>query len=106
MSHIVNETRLDYYTRKLWEKIKTQLVNGTFENVELLPDGITLQFTKKDGQKVDVDLSNFARLDAENVFTKPNWFEDVILDKVFDISSESYSTGRGDTAGKRQSYYK
>ena len=60
MSHIVNETRLDYYTRKLWERIKTQLVNGTFENVELLPDGITLQFTKKDGQNVDIDLSNFA----------------------------------------------
>lgn len=62
MSKIVNESRLNHYTVKLWERIKTQLTNETFKNAELLADGVTLQFTTKDNQTVDVDLSNFAKL--------------------------------------------
>lgn len=62
MSKIVNESRLNHYTVQLWERIKTQLTNETFKNAELLADGVTLQFTTKDNQTVDVDLSNFAKL--------------------------------------------
>lgn len=61
MSNLVNETKLNYYTIKLWDKIKRDLTNGTFVNAQILPNGTTLQFTKKDGTAHDVDLSNFLR---------------------------------------------
>ena len=59
MSKIVNETRLDYYTHLLWERIKTQLTNETFKNAELVQGTTTLRFTRKDNQTVDIDLAKF-----------------------------------------------
>lgn len=59
MSRIVNETRLVYYTEKLWERIKFQLTDNTFKNAELLPNSTIVQFTKNNNQTVNVDLAKF-----------------------------------------------
>ena len=59
MSRIVNETRLVYYTEKLWERIKFQLTDNTLKNAELLPNSTIVQFTKNNNQTVDVDLAKF-----------------------------------------------
>lgn len=59
MGRIVNETRLNYYTEKLWERIKTQLTDNTFKSAELLPNSTIVQFTKNNNQTVDVDLAKF-----------------------------------------------
>ena len=59
MGRIVNETRLNYYTEKLWERIKTQLTDNTFKNAELVQGTTIVRFIKNNNQQVDVNLAKF-----------------------------------------------
>lgn len=70
MSKLINQTRLQQFATKLWDKIKNRY-DDAFVNAELTAAEKKIKFTKKKGgATVDVDLSDYVRLQDRNKFKK------------------------------------
>lgn len=95
MSKLVNKSRLESHTQKLWDRIKNQLTNGTYKNAELSADGNTLTLTKNDNTTTVIDLSNFAKTNIANNFTENNTFKDVLINEAITVDNSNFSTTDG-----------
>lgn len=73
MSKLINQSRLQQFATKLWDKIKGRY-DDAFINAEITEstaDEKKLKFTKiKGGDKVEVNLKDYARLQDRNEFKK------------------------------------
>ena len=70
MPNLINKTRLQKFATDLWAKIKERY-DDAFVNAELTAAEKKIKFTKKKGgATVDVDLSDYARLQDRNKFKK------------------------------------
>lgn len=70
MSNLINKTGLQKFATKLWDKIKDRY-DDAFINAELTAEEKKIKFTKKKGgDKVDVSLADYARLQDRNEFKK------------------------------------
>lgn len=80
MSKLINQSRLQQFATKLWEKIKNRY-DEAFVNATLTPDSSEdkkLTFTRKSGQnQLEIDLASYARLTDKNDFK-----QDVSADNV------------------------
>ena len=72
MSKLINQTRLNQFTTKIWSKIKEKY-NVSFKEVTLTDDK-KLKFTKIEGTNtVDIDLVEYARLKDRNAFKQDKY---------------------------------
>lgn len=73
MSKLINQTRLQQFATKLWDKIKNRYDNA-FVNATITTKAETdkkIKFTKASGgTTVDIDLIDYARLSDKNDFAK------------------------------------
>ena len=77
MSNLINKTRLQKFATDLWAKIKDRYDNA-FVGAELTAAEKKIKFTKAGGgEKVDVSLADYARLQDRNEFK-----QDVSADNV------------------------
>ena len=91
MSNLINKTRLQKFATDLWAKIKDRYDNA-FVGAELTAAEKKIKFTKAGGgEKVEVDLADYARLQDRNEFKK-----DVSVDDVSVIDTLKLGTSNGD----------
>lgn len=77
MSNLINKTRLQKFAEGFWDKVKRRY-DDAFVNAELTAAEKKIKFTKKKGgATVDVDLTDYARLQDRNKFK-----QDVSVDKA------------------------
>lgn len=105
MSKLINQSRLQQFATKLWEKIKNRY-DEAFVNATLTPDSSEdkkLTFTRKSGQnQLEIDLASYARLTDKNDFK-----QDVSADNVAIVDNRNIGTdfgfgSRGRSLGCRQ----
>ena len=93
MSKLINQSRLQQFATKLWEKIKNRY-DEAFVNATLTPDSSEdkkLTFTRKSGQnQLEIDLASYARLTDKNDFK-----QDVSADNVAITNNRSMGTNVG-----------
>lgn len=95
MSKLINQTRLNQFTTKIWSKIKEKY-NVSFKDVTLTDDK-KLKFTKIEGtDTVDVDLVDYARLQDKN-----NFKQDVSADNVVVLNNRHIGTSFDYTSQER-----
>ena len=95
MSKLINQTRLNQFTTKIWSKIKEKY-NVSFKEVTLTDDK-KLKFTKIEGTNtVDIDLVEYARLKDRNAFK-----QDVSVDNVSIESNRHIGDPNRDTSENR-----
>lgn len=96
MSNLINKTGLQKFTTKLWDKIKDRY-DDAFVNVELTAEEKKIKFTKKKGgDKVDVSLADYARLQDRNEFK-----QDVSADNVAIINNRHIGSAKNVTSRNR-----
>lgn len=95
MSKLINQTRLNQFTTKIWSKIKEKY-NVSFKAV-ILTDDKKLKFTKIEGtDTVDIDLVEYARLKDKNDFK-----QDVSADNVIILSNRQIGDPNSNTSENR-----
>ena len=98
MSKLINKTRLEQFATALWTKIKGRYDKAFKEAVISPHDGedkkITL--TRVSGATVDVDLTDYARLQDRNAFEK-----DVSVDNVGVVNNSHIGTTQNVTSMRR-----
>ena len=105
MSKLINQSRLQQFATKLWEKIKNRY-DDAFVNAEITASTEQekkIKFTKrKGGATVDVDLADYARLQDRNKFKK-----DVSVDDAKVVSNANVGSINGTVpAGSRTTGYR
>lgn len=105
MSKLVNQSRLQQFATKLWDKIKNRY-DDAFINAEITESTVEekkIKFTKrKGGATVDVDLADYARLQDRNKFKK-----DVSVDDAKVVSNANVGSINGTVpAGSRTTGYR
>ena len=91
MSNLINKTGLQKFATKLWDKIKGRYDNA-FVGAEIPATEKKIKFTKAGGgDKVDVSLADYARLQDRNEFK-----QDVSVDDVSVIDTLKLGTPNGD----------
>ena len=83
MSKLINQSRLQQFATKLWEKIKNRYDNA-FVDAEIPETEKKIKFTKANNTTKNVDLTDYARLQDRNKFK-----QDVSVDNVA-IESNAY----------------
>lgn len=90
MSNLINKTRLQKFATDLWAKIKDRYDNA-FVGAELTAAEKKIKFTKAGGgEKVEVDLADYARLQDRNEFKK-----DVSVNDAANINNTHIGTVNG-----------
>ena len=102
MSNLINKTRLQKFAEGFWDKVKRRYDNA-FVGAELTAAEKKIKFTKAGGgEKVEVDLADYARLQDRNEFKK-----DVSVDDAKIVSNKNIGNLNGPvTAGNRTTGYR
>lgn len=101
MSKLVNQSRLQQFATKLWEKIKGRYDNA-FVEAEIPATEKKIKFTKADNTIKNVSLADYARLQDRNKFKK-----DVSVDDAKVVSNANVGSINGTVpAGSRTTGYR
>lgn len=102
MSKLINKTRLTKFANDFWTKIKERY-DDAFVGATLTAAEKKIKFTKKKGgATVDVDLTDYARLQDKN-----NFKQDVTVDNAKVVSNVNVGEINGPvTAGRRTTGYR
>lgn len=105
MSKLINKTRLEQFATALWTKIKGRY-DDAFINAEITESTVEekkLKFTKiKGGNKVEVNLKDYARLTDKNDFKQDVSADNVAVIDNSGIGTDSTHTSRNRGLGFRQ----
>ena len=100
MSKLINQTRLNQFTTKIWSKIKEKY-NVSFKEVTLTDDK-KLKFTKIEGTNtVDIDLVEYARLKDRNAFKQDVSVDNVSIESNRHIGNPNRNTSNNRSLGFR-----
>ena len=100
MSKLINQTRLNQFTTKIWSKIKEKY-NVSFKEVTLTDDK-KLKFTKIEGTNtVDIDLVEYARLKDRNAFKQDVSVDNVSIESNRHIGDPNRNTSENRSLGFR-----
>lgn len=96
MSKLINQSRLQQFATKLWAKIKERY-DDAFVDAELTAEEKKIKFTKKKGgDKVNVSLADYARLQDRNKFK-----QDVSVNDAGNINNLHIGDINGNTSNNR-----
>lgn len=100
MSKLINQTRLNQFTTKIWSKIKEKY-NVSFKEVTLTDDK-KLKFTKIEGTNtVDIDLVEYARLKDRNAFKQDVSVDNISIESNRHIGDPNRNTSENRSLGFR-----
>lgn len=104
MSKLINKTRLEQFATALWTKIKGRY-DDAFINAEITESTVEekkLKFTKiKGGDKVEVNLKDYARLTDKNNFEKDVTSNIGMTDNTLKLGEINGNENRNRTSGHR-----
>ena len=102
MSNLINKTGLQKFATKLWDKIKGRYDNA-FVGAEIPATEKKIKFTKAGGgDKVDVSLADYARLQDRNEFKQDVSADNVALENNSHIGSDIVFDSQNRSVGFRQ----
>lgn len=104
MSNLINKTRLQKFAEGLWDKVKRRYDNA-FVGAEITASTDTekkIKFTKAGGgEKVEVNLQDYARLQDRNEFKKDVSVDDVSVIDTLKLGVSNGDVNQGRVSGHR-----